>query len=247
MTTTEKLAKILNILLNTRNGITKNEILSCLREMDVDISTKTLDRYLERIVEFVPLTTGFTDGVTGYGKCKTYCIDDTDYNRKFVTEFLTIVAVETLVKSKTSGARIFDYMSGGRGPLAGGSFWMITIIKAMLESKEIEFNYTKYGETRGEKRVIEPYHLRLKDNLWYLVGKEPDTGSIKVFGLDRITNLKLSDDQFKRDPNFDPQAYFENYIGIYTNEDRNPELITIKVWGDFIKRLKPCRSTNPSK
>jgi predicted DNA-binding transcriptional regulator YafY len=231
---------LLELLKSREYPISKHEIREQLD--DFNFSDRTLDRDLKEYKQFLTITRIEVSGkhVNGY-KILNEGVDEEELDFTLDEEIQTLDEALSLMllryklgeKSKST-----DYMSGGRGAYAGGSFWMSKIMMAMRENYCIKFNYTKYGETAITNRIIEPYHLRLKDNLWYLVGKETSTGFMKIFGLDRVSDLKLSDNQFTRDPAFDPQAYFKNYIGIYTDEGRNPEKITINVWGDFIKRLK---------
>lgn len=233
----ERRKALLELLKGIKYPISKKKIREELK--DFNFSEKTLNRDLKEYKKLLTIIRIEVDGkkVNGY-KISDVGVDEEELDFTLDEEIqLLDEALSQMLLHHKSG-KSTDYMSGGRGANAGGSFWMSKIMMAMLDTYSIEFNYTKYGETSISDRIIEPYHLRLKDNLWYLVGKEPDTGLIKVFGLDRVSDMELSNDQFKRDPNFNPQAYFKNYIGIYTNEGRNPELIKIKVWGDFIKRLK---------
>jgi Fe2+ or Zn2+ uptake regulation protein len=225
---------------NSENGISKLNIRKKLKDEDFCFSNKTVDRDLRAFQDNSTITT-VLDKSSNQKKYKIENLENAQLFNDFTDAIEKFYHEAKKIPNQISRGiepTIAKYISGARDYNSDVSFRMSTVLLAMLENYSIEFNYTKYGETSISDRIIEPYHLRLKDNLWYLVGKEPDTGLIKVFGLDRITNLKLTDDQFKRDPNFNPQAYFKNYIGIYTNEGRNPELIKIKVWGDFIKRLK---------
>lgn len=48
---------------------------------------------------------------------------------------------------------------------------------------------------KNKARVIEPYKLLNSKGIWYLIGVED--GTIKTFSVTKITNLKLTDKEFK--------------------------------------------------
>lgn len=78
----------------------------------------------------------------------------------------------------------------------------------------IRFAYQKFDEESSTFRTIAPYTLKESQGRWYLVGKDREDGVIKVFGLDRISAVVVSQETFKMDKSYNPTQFFENRFGV---------------------------------
>ncbi len=113
------------------------------------------------------------------------------------------------------------------------------IIKAIKESNPIEFDYTnvRYDNSISHK-VIEPYFLKESQRRWYLVGR--DKGQVKLFALDRISNIEVATDtHFEADSTTDAHSMFNDCFGIWNNPDMPIEEVVLSyssLDGSFIKR-----------
>jgi len=202
------------------------------------ISLKTLDRDLKFIGEKVALLRKMhIDQDTGY-YVQWISLDREaeNYDENELDELIRSYTIEFLIK-KLPNNNIGDYLNGGKGNQSGGYYWLPKIGQAMIDSCQITFNYRKYGEQQSTPRVLRPYHLKLSDNVWYVLGKE-ETELFKIFGLDRVSDLQVTRDDFDRDEGFKPQLYFQNHIGVFIEGNRNPELITLEIKEPFASRLK---------
>ncbi|MEU6768691.1 YafY family protein [Streptomyces sp. NPDC046853] len=59
------------------------------------------------------------------------------------------------------------------------------------------------------ERELEPYGLVLKAGVWYLCARVPDTGSFRVYRIDRFTAIAAGEDRFVRDEGFDLPGFWE--------------------------------------
>ncbi|MER7346580.1 YafY family protein [Streptomyces aurantiacus] len=60
------------------------------------------------------------------------------------------------------------------------------------------------------ERELEPYGLVLKAGVWYLCARVPESGSYRVYRIDRFTSVEpAADDRFARDEEFDLPAFWE--------------------------------------
>ena len=57
---------------------------------------------------------------------------------------------------------------------------------------------------------------------------------IRIYGLDRIEDLKVEDRTFKLPKDFSASDFFSSYYGIVTNMNINPERIVIRAYKDHI-------------
>jgi predicted DNA-binding transcriptional regulator YafY len=89
---------------------------------------------------------------------------------------------------------------------------------ATLRQYEVEFDYRKPGETGATRRRIQPYHLAHRENLWYLVGFDTERQALRTFALPRISNPAVFKTQFVRPPDFSPEKFFANALGVLGGE-----------------------------
>ncbi|MGW7073452.1 helix-turn-helix transcriptional regulator [Streptomyces sp. NPDC054855] len=59
------------------------------------------------------------------------------------------------------------------------------------------------------ERELEPYGLVLKAGVWYLCARVPDTGSFRVYRIDRFTAIAVEEERFVRDEDFDLPGFWE--------------------------------------
>jgi proteasome accessory factor B len=85
---------------------------------------------------------------------------------------------------------------------------------AVLKQNEVEFGYRKPGEQRGSRRIVQPYHLSHRQNLWYLVGHDVERAALRTFALPRISEAKSTKRTFVRPQDFSPEKFFSNALGV---------------------------------
>lgn len=85
---------------------------------------------------------------------------------------------------------------------------------ATLRQNDVEFDYRKPGEAKAARRRIQPYHLSHRENLWYLVGFDAERGALRTFALPRISNVSVLKTTFVRPPDFSPEKFFANALGV---------------------------------
>ena len=96
--------------------------------------------------------------------------------------------------------------------------YLSLILKAMRESKVLEVAHKSFWSNGEEKTFhLEPYCVKMFRQRWYVVGKN-DYGkpgdNIRIYGLDRIGDLSLTDQHFTFPDSFNPEKYFDGCIGV---------------------------------
>ncbi|MGW7274758.1 helix-turn-helix transcriptional regulator [Streptomyces sp. NPDC054864] len=77
---------------------------------------------------------------------------------------------------------------------------------AVWDDRRVTARYRRQ-DTEVE-RELEPYGLVLKAGVWYLCARVPDTGSFRVYRIDRFTAIAAGDDRFVRDEEFDLPGFW---------------------------------------
>lgn len=122
---------------------------------------------------------------------------------------------------------------------ASGLYHVQDIIHAIKKSQIISFTYTKHWDKTGEKKIIESFALKEFRNRWYLIGHEfgKIDFNLKIFGLDRITNLEINSKAFaKKEVNMDD--LFKNSFGIVSTENELPDNIILSFKANQSKFVK---------
>jgi predicted DNA-binding transcriptional regulator YafY len=89
-----------------------------------------------------------------------------------------------------------------------------TLSSAALRQHEVEFDYRKPGEKKANRRRVRPYHLALRENLWYLIGFDPDRAALRTFALPRISRATALAARFVRPADFSPEKFFASALGV---------------------------------
>ena len=93
-----------------------------------------------------------------------------------------------------------------------------TLSSAVLRQHEVAFNYRKPGETKTVPRRVQPYHLAHRENLWYLVAFDCERQALRTFALPRLSAPRALPETFVRPPDFSPEKFFANALGVLSGE-----------------------------
>ena len=97
-----------------------------------------------------------------------------------------------------------------------GEQYLDTIIRAIRTNHRLRIGYKKF-EAEGYEKVVCPYALKLFRQRWYLLALN-DEGQMRIYALDRMTMVELTDEPFEMPADFSPQDYFSEYYGVLTND-----------------------------
>ena len=104
-----------------------------------------------------------------------------------------------------------------------GEQYLDTIIRAIRTNHQLLIGYKKF-EAEGYEKVVCPYALKLFRQRWYLLaclspsGRSQDESQMRIYALDRMTKVELTDKAFEMPADFSPQVYFSEYFGVLTND-----------------------------
>lgn len=78
-----------------------------------------------------------------------------------------------------------------------------------------EFTYRRNGDTY----YVAPYALIWQNDLYYLIGEFLLTKEIRHYRLDRMRNIKITDQPYVKDNYFELQKYVDNSFHMYSGEE----------------------------
>lgn len=105
------------------------------------------------------------------------------------------------------------------------------LIHAITQKKVLSFTYQKFWENEKSSKVVMPYALKEFKNRWYLLAADYQSKNpsffLKTYGLDRISDLNISNTSFKRE-NIDIEKAYKNSFGIISTLGKETQEILLK-------------------
>ena len=107
-----------------------------------------------------------------------------------------------------------------------GEEYLDTIKRAIKSNRCLRIGYKKF-EAESYEKVICPYAQKQFRQRWYLLAKlstsgrsqgENDEDQMRIYALDRMTMVELTDETFEIPADFSAQTYFSEYFGVTTDE-----------------------------
>ncbi len=250
MKSTERRLKLLLLLQSGSSQLNANDIAE---RFNVSRRTVFRDlRFLENID--VPVT---WDENRGYHIVRGYKIPPLMFTQK---ELATVLVGLSFVKSQVDGHLAEDaqgvelkiqnvlppdlkefmstledrlmvapYMNFGIEKKKGGNWYEIS--RAITQNRRIMFRYESRKDDILTLRKLDPYLLVFFQDHWNLIGHSHKRKELRNFLLDRISNVRITDESFELSDNFDPRK-----IIFHRNENTQP--IKVAVQPESVDRFK---------
>ena len=102
--------------------------------------------------------------------------------------------------------------------------WILAkIYFATIEKKRIEFDYTTNTGYKIHKCLLNPYHMVFRNNNLYLVGKNVAQDNEWMLIINKMENLKVTD-QFFDDDIPSPEEIFKDTLGSFIGKKHNVKI-----------------------
>ena len=202
------LSKILLDMTDERRGMTLTEILKELSKYGIETGRKSLYDDMEALRVY-----GF-DICSKRDRFVRYYINDRTFNRvdvKLISDLLNSSPLLGDAKSAELIKKLWqgEYMKGimlperdGMQTDRGDAVYknLEVIYKAIIENKAISFKYFEWNSHKqrilcreGEKMLLSPWDLTLKDGRYSAVGFDHDKREVSAFFVDRMLSLAISE------------------------------------------------------
>ena len=120
-------------------------------------------------------------------------------------------------KERLSGRVSVENIPSGHRHLA-------TIMDAMNDNLKLIIEYKKYSSNESESLTIHPYAVKENAKRWYILAYCEEREGMRVYGLDRVQNLKITTKSFKMPQNFDVDEKFATSFGVYLAEGKGEKI-----------------------
>lgn len=201
---------------------TLREIQLYLTEHGFNISNRTLQRNFEQIRD------EFGVEITYNKERKGYYIDkEKSVSFESFIRFLEIAnTAELLNESIKDSKRTLEYISFDDGGSLEGIHNLKHLLQAIKTNKVITFTHYNFHKDSYSEKNIYPYLLKEYMNRWYIIGlNDVNNETFITYGIDRISNLNVTDEIFKKNDDLHPSSLFANIIGLDYSESNMEEVI----------------------
>lgn len=114
------------------------------------------------------------------------------------------------------------------------------LLHAIKNRLLVRFDYRKFWDEDISQRELEPYALKEFKNRWYVLGRDAGEGAVKHFGLDRLSKLEITNQNFIYPENYSVEQSHRFSFGIMGPNDKHPQEIILSFdpfQGKYIKTL----------
>lgn len=183
-----------------------------------ETTSRTFQRDLENIRSNFDLDIQYDARKGGYSI-------DSDSNPEFdkVLHFIELAEASNMVLSTMRDRRdIMQYLSFSPATTPLGTEHLPPLLQATQRCNVVKFGHTRYETGENVAYQVEPYLLKEFDGRWYLFAYVPALGAFRTFGLDRLADVKVTDERFTRDPKLAATAEkFDNVYGLVYEPGQN--------------------------
>ncbi|MDE6843009.1 MAG: WYL domain-containing protein [Muribaculaceae bacterium] len=140
--------------------------------------------------------------------------DTTRRNRTFTNWLLDSFAVNNALKDArhTEGCIEVEDVPSARE-------FLPTVLEAIGNNRKLTFTYAGFSRSRPERDIsFCPYFVKRYKQRWYMIGRKDGardkSDAIRTYALDRVQEMKIGTDSFRRPSDFNPAEYFEHIVGV---------------------------------
>lgn len=138
-------------------------------------------------------------------------VSDENAETAWLINTFTVNNMLSLGKERLSGRVSVEDIPSGHKHLT-------CIMEAMTEGNEIVIEYLKYTSSQADTYTLRPYAVKEFAKRWYIVAYCIERKALRVYGLDRIRSLKVTEGRFEMEKGFDVDSLFATSFGIYLPE-----------------------------
>ena len=149
-----------------------------------------------------------------------YSEDVADENAEsaWLINTFTVGKVLSMGRKRLSGRVAVENIPSGHQHLT-------SVMEAMTDNHEIVIGYRKYSSTEAERLTLQPYAVKESAKRWYMIAYCVERQGLRVYGLDRIQYLEITDRSYKMPRGFDVEELFATSFGIYLPEQRAQKIV----------------------
>jgi len=113
-----------------------------------------------------------------------------------------------------------------------------TVLQAMKENKTLTVTYQGYDRDEPHTFNINPLCVKISKQRWYMLGEKTETKEQRVYALDRVHSMAMTEETFELPEGFDGDEIFKDSFGVFAGNDNPVADVILKVDGKRVKYLR---------
>lgn len=207
----------------------QDHVMRKLEQDDIETTFEYAVRTFERDKKDIETLFGI---VIQYNrKTKSYGIDEDEIEDQTVTRMIDAFSIHHALQegNKLSPSVFLEKRK------SLGTEHIHGIIHAIQNLCILKFTHQKHWEDFSTQRDVKPIAIKESQQRWYLVALDIEDETVKTFGLDRISNLKITDTKFKPIV-YNVEREFQHAFGVETYSPAEKVVLQFS-WqqGNYIK------------
>ena len=204
----------------------KHTLLRVMSHNDTQVVERTLQRDLANIRSNYDIGIEYDSEKGGY-----FVQKDTVLELDKLLYFIALAESSDLVLATIKDSkRTLQYLSISPSPQAKGVENIGCLLQAMQKQIIIQFAHLNYQTKETKDYTALPYLLKEFDGMWYLFAYVERIKEFRTFGLDRISNIIVTDNHFTREKTLEETAEkFNQVYGLVYEPDDNKNALVEEV------------------
>lgn len=121
------------------------------------------------------------------------------------------------------------------------------LARAVLECRELRFEYRKIDSDEWEKRALRPFHLADFEGGWYVIGYDLDRKARRTFALQRVKAARVLQTRFLRPSDFSLSDHLGGSFGVWHHPEDKGKKHRIRLqFTGWAARMASERRWHPS-
>jgi len=113
-----------------------------------------------------------------------------------------------------------------------GHQYLTSFLEGIRDNLSVEITYQSFEKDVPSTFPVEPYCLKVFRQRWYLLARNPQYDELRIYSLDRVRQVGVTNTPFVYPADFSPENYFRHSFGIIHSDGEKPETVEIKVYGN---------------
>ena len=220
-------------LLRRRKYVSFEEFQEHLANHDIQIAPRTLQRDFNAIRADYQIDVPYSQANKGY-----FIKEDTSISIDDFLHFMEVVSFSELMIENLNDVReASQFIQFESTESLRGVHQLKDILYAIKNKRVIKFKHENFHTGKTKDYSLNPILIKEYQKRWYVVGTI-EKNEIRTFGIDRISDLEVTEKVFKTPKGLNVAENFSRAIGIVYEGDREELILSFNpLQGKYIKTL----------
>lgn len=93
-----------------------------------------------------------------------------------------------------------------------------TVLEAMKSNNMLHITFKAFTMKEPKRFLVEPYCIKMSAQRWYMLARNTEHKNLRLYSLDRIEAVEISNTRFVLPDDFNAKDYFAEFFGIVLDE-----------------------------